>query len=396
MTAQHDPSTTPLGVLDVIAISEGQTPGEAIADSLAVARHAEQAGYGRYWLTEHHLNEGIAGSAITTLLPVFAERTERIRIGTAATLLGNYHLVQVAEAFGALSALYPGRIDLGLGRSGSIPAVSPESAAAPLVPAPDDRANLDAPQGNRIVDGLVVPPKRDLFQGLRKRFALSQRLFRRTAGDTAGLEEAVAELRALFAGTSVDEDAGPYVAPPANGARPELWVHGSSAGISARVAGRLGLPFGSNYHVSPATTLEAVAEYRRHFRPSEGLREPYVIVAADALAADTESEARRLAEGYGHWVASIRAPEGRGAIPYPDPERAAAQPLSPAELERVRDRLDTRFTGAPEQVVEGLSTLRRVTGADELLVTTTAHAVADRVRSFELLAEAWSRTPAVG
>jgi alkanesulfonate monooxygenase SsuD/methylene tetrahydromethanopterin reductase-like flavin-dependent oxidoreductase (luciferase family) len=134
--------------------------------------------------------------------------------------------------------------------------------------------------------------------------------------------------------------------------------------------------------------LESVAEYRAHFEPSESLARPYVAVSADVLVAPTASETAVLGAGFGAWVHSIRS--GKGAIPYPAPEDAAGlPPLDPAERDLVRDRLDTRFVGDPAHVASGLRTLQRVTGADELLVTTIAHSQAHRIRSQELLAEAW-------
>jgi alkanesulfonate monooxygenase SsuD/methylene tetrahydromethanopterin reductase-like flavin-dependent oxidoreductase (luciferase family) len=140
--------------------------------------------------------------------------------------------------------------------------------------------------------------------------------------------------------------------------------------------------------VAPAAVLESVGEYRSHFKASATLAKPYVAVSADVVVAETESRARTIAAGYADWVHSIRT--GRGAIPYPAPEDAARLPeLQPAEAELVQDRLDTRFVGDPAQVAEGLRTLQRATGANELLVTTITHDQADRIRSQELLARAW-------
>jgi luciferase family oxidoreductase group 1 len=155
------------------------------------------------------------------------------------------------------------------------------------------------------------------------------------------------------------------------------------------VAGERGLPFAANYHVSPASVLEAVEAYREAFKPSAWLAEPYVVVSADAVVAEDEATARELASPYALWVRSIRT--GAGAMRFATPAEAAAHPWTDADRELVRDRVDTQFTGTPEQVAERLRVLRRVTGADELLVTTITHDHDDRVRSYELLAEAWNR-----
>jgi alkanesulfonate monooxygenase SsuD/methylene tetrahydromethanopterin reductase-like flavin-dependent oxidoreductase (luciferase family) len=153
------------------------------------------------------------------------------------------------------------------------------------------------------------------------------------------------------------------------------------------VAGALGLPFAANYHVSPATTLEAAEGYRAAFRPSSFLSSPHVMVSADAVVAPTDDEAHELAAGYGLWVRSIRS--GAGAMRFPAPETAARFSWSPADRELVEDRVSTQFVGSPETVAKHLRVLQEATGADELLVTAVTHQHADRVRSFELLAREW-------
>lgn len=381
MTADAAPRA-PLSVLDVVPIAAGSTPAQAVRNAVDLAQQAERLGYARHWLTEHHLNEGIAGSQPHVLLAALAHATEGIRLGTAATLVGNYQLPQIAESFGVLDALAPGRVDLGLGRSGSIPAATPEQAeAAGAAPVPA--------RGDHVVEGIVFPAPRTPNWFGSDRFELTRELFGRTAGDTSDFDAVVDTLLELFAGTSTDPRVGRYVAPPAAGAHPQLWLHGSSAGISARVAGEHGLPFGSNYHTAPSNSLDAITEYRRHFRPSRWLDEPYVIVSADVVVADDAATAEHLGLGYTQWVHSIRDRRSTGAIAYPTPEEAAAAPLDDQAQAIVRDRQITRFVGAPEQIVERLAALQRVTGADELLITTIVHDHALRVRSYELLAEAW-------
>ena len=164
-------------------------------------------------------------------------------------------------------------------------------------------------------------------------------------------------------------------------------VFGSSAGQSAQVAGERGLAFAANYHVSPGTVLEAIDAYRAAFRPSDRLATPHVIVSADVVVADDDATARHLAAPYGLWVRSIRT--GQGATPFPSPGEAADHDWTAEDRELVADRVATQFVGSPATVVEQLRTLQRVTGADELVVTTITHDHADRVRSAGLLAEAW-------
>ena len=176
---------------------------------------------------------------------------------------------------------------------------------------------------------------------------------------------------------------------PGEGADLQVWVLGSSGGESAQVAGEHGLRFAANYHVSPGTVLDATAGYREAFRPSATLDRPYVAVSADVVVAPDAAEARELAAGYGPWVRSIRTAEG--AIEFPTPAQARARPWTDADRALVADRVDTQFVGTPSRVADQLEILRDATGADELVVTTITHDHADRVRSFRLLAEEWSR-----
>jgi luciferase family oxidoreductase group 1 len=167
----------------------------------------------------------------------------------------------------------------------------------------------------------------------------------------------------------------------------EVWVLGSSAGESATAAGKLGLRFAANYHVSPATVLEAVDAYRQAFIASTDLDRPYVAVSADVVVGHDDESARRLATGYGLWVRSIR--RGEGAIAFPTPQEAARHEWSSDDRALVADRVDTQFVGSPETVAAGLDRLQEATGADELVITTITHDHADRVRSYELLAKEW-------
>ncbi|WOF23173.1 LLM class flavin-dependent oxidoreductase [Microbacterium betulae] len=360
----------PLSVLDLSAFGTGQTPADGLRSTIELAQRAEALGYARFWLAEHHLNPGISGAAPHVLLPLVAAATETIRVGTAATIVGNYAPLQVVEAAGVVSALHPGRVDLGIGRSGS--GRTPPDPDAPARP-------------ERTVNGLLLPAPRP-FPVDSSRFLAQARLLRRSPGDADRFEQDVHDILDLVAGTYRAPEGVPVHATPAEGQDIDVWIHGTSDGPSARLAGALGLPFGASYHVAPGTVLDAVEAYRAAFRPGRR-KTPYVTVSVDVVVADTDAEARRLAAGYGRWVHSIRA--GQGAVAFPAPDEALASPLSPDEERLVRDRLDTQLVGSPETVTSRLATLQRVTGADELLVTTVTHDPADRIRSFSLLAEAW-------
>jgi alkanesulfonate monooxygenase SsuD/methylene tetrahydromethanopterin reductase-like flavin-dependent oxidoreductase (luciferase family) len=365
----------PLSILDLSPFGSGQTPADGLRASIDLARHAEDLGYHRYWLAEHHLNPGVSGSAPHVLLAAIAAATDHIRIGTAATIIGNYTPLQVVEAAGVVSALHPGRFDLGIGRSGG--RSSSEQSHAASTPA------------DRVIDGLVIPsPVPFAFDA--PRFAAQARLLRRGDGAPDQFEQDVLDILALIAGTYVPPEGVPIHATPAEGEDIEVWIHGSTAGPSARLAGTLGLPFGANYHVAPFFVLEAVEAYRAAFVPSHlpgRLAEPRVTVSVDVVVAPTDAQARELAAGYPAWVHSIRA--GQGAIPYPTVAEAAARRLDEQALRAVHDRVVTQFVGSPATVAERLDTLQRVTGADELLVTTITHDPEDRVRSYELLAAEW-------
>ncbi|WFR68727.1 LLM class flavin-dependent oxidoreductase [Curtobacterium flaccumfaciens] len=353
-------------------VSAGSTAAQALHHSIDLAQHAERAGYARYWLAEHHLNPGVAGSAPNVVIGAVAAATSTIRVGSAATLVGNVRGLQIAETFGTLAALYGPRIDLGLGRSG---------APAPGTPKPPSLA----PRADEVVDGLLIPAPFDFRISPRSRFALQGELLGRVPGDVERFEDDLELIRELLAGTW-SRDGAVVEAPPAAGTPIELWIHGSTGGASARAAGVLGLPYGANYHTSPGTVLASVEAYRDAFRPGV-LDAPHVIVSADVVVGRSAEEAEDLAQGYGQWVHSIRS--GAGAIEYPTPDQARATPLSDEATEAVADRIATRFVGDAARVADGLETLRRVTAADELLVTTITHDHAARVRSYELLATEW-------
>ncbi|MEV5791389.1 LLM class flavin-dependent oxidoreductase [Streptomyces sp. NBC_00715] len=370
-------SDIPLGVLDLVPIPSGSTATEALRNSVDLARRAEELGYARYWFAEHHLNPGVAGTSPAVLLALTASATSTIRLGSGAVQLGHRTALSTVEEFGLIDALHPGRLDLGLGRSGGAP---PGGAAA-------------RPTTTPVVDGLTpnglrIPP-RFSFEHLlgSPRVALQRTLLQQPKAVSQEYGEQIDDVLALLAGTYRSADGAEAHVVPGEGADLQLWILGSSGGVSAEVAGRNGLRFAANYHVSPATVLEAAEGYRAAFRPSDVLDKPYVSVSADVVVAEDDARARELATGYGLWVRSIRNAEG--AIPFPTPDEARAHVWSAADRALVQDRLDTQFVGSPGRVADRLAQLQEATGADELLITTITHDHADRVRSYALLAEEW-------
>jgi luciferase family oxidoreductase group 1 len=336
----------PLSVLDLAPVGQGSTPADALGASLDVVRAAERLGYHRYWVAEHHNMPGIASSAPAVLLAHAATVTTSIRVGSGGVMLPNHAPLVVAEQFGMLEALHPDRVDLGIGRA---PGTDPVTAHAL----------------RRTADPLSVED------------------FPRHFG----------ELLSFFDGQF--PDGHPYrsiTAVPGLGYRPEVWLLGSSD-FSARLAGYLGLPFSFAHHFSAANTLPAIAAYRASFRPSAVLDEPYVMVAANVLCADTADRARWLA-GPGA-LSIVRLRQGRPG-PIPSPEEAAAYTFTPAEKEVVRAWTAAHVVGTPDDVVAGLDDLVERTGADEVMLAGMAHSPADRLRSLELVAEAWRLTPTGG
>lgn len=374
-------TTVPLSVLDLSPIPSGSTPGQALRNTVDLARRAEAAGYARYWLAEHHLATGVAGVSPALVVQLVAAATERIRVGSGAVQLGHRTPLSVVEEFGLLDALFPGRIDLGIGRTGIR---IPKGGGTPLAPPPRRTEDVWTPEG------LLLPPPYDITRllgsPLLKRY---QQFVQYPGSEVPDYREQVDQIQALIRGDLRTPDGLEAHALPGEGADLQLWVLGSSPGSSAQAAGALGLPFGANYHVSPAAVVEAVDAYRKAFVPSDVRAEPHVLVSADVVVAEDDATARRLASPYGLWVHSIRS--GRGAIPFPTPEEAEAHIWTDEERALVDDRVRTQFAGSPDTVTEKLRVLQRATGADELLVTTITHDHADRVRSLELLAQAWAR-----
>jgi alkanesulfonate monooxygenase SsuD/methylene tetrahydromethanopterin reductase-like flavin-dependent oxidoreductase (luciferase family) len=370
-------AAVPLAVLDLVPISSGSTATQALRNSIDLARAAERFGYARYWFAEHHLNPGVAGTSPAVVLALTAAATSTIRIGSGAVQMGHRTALSTVEEFGLIDALHPGRLDLGLGRSGGGPRVGGPAAAPP-------------PGNVRLPNGLLIPPRFSPAHLLgTPRFQMQKTLLQLPGAEPQNYTEQVGDILALLAGTYKSAEGAEAHVVPGEGADVQIWILGSSGGESAEVAGANGLRFAANYHVSPATVIKAVEGYRAAFRPSADLDRPYVSVSADVVVAADEATARELATGYGLWVRSIRS--GEGAIQFPAPNEARAYTWADADRALVADRVDTQFAGSPGQVADQLEQLREATDADELIVTTITHDHADRVRSYQLLAEEWDR-----
>ncbi|MFJ2838866.1 LLM class flavin-dependent oxidoreductase [Nocardia sp. NPDC087230] len=374
--------TVPLSILDLSPISAGSSAAQAVRNTIELARRAEQWGYHRYWLAEHHF-VSVASSSSLTLLGLVAAATSRIRVGTGAVQVGHHTSASIVEAFGTVDAVAPGRLDVGLGRSGH----RRSQFGAETSTTKGGRPVLDALVGRtEIRDGVVVPPPFDP-RGItdRSKFAASLEALQQPGAQAQDFPEQVADVQALLEGSYIGSNDVALHAVPGEGAEVELWLFGSTAGESAELAGRLGLPFAAAYHVAPGTALDAVEAYRAAFRPSATLAEPHVIVSADVVVAADEDTARHHASTYGHWVHSIRS--GSGACEYLDPDTAA--PLTPDQLRLVEDRLAAQIVGTPDTVAERLRALAELTDASELLITTITHHHTDRLESHRLLADAW-------
>ncbi|MDQ4116418.1 MAG: LLM class flavin-dependent oxidoreductase, partial [Actinomycetota bacterium] len=319
-------------MLDLVPVAAGTTATEALAHSTRLVRRAEELGYHRYWVAEHHAMPGIASSSPPVLVAHLAGASEHIRVGSGGVMLPNHRPLVVAEQFGTLEALHPGRIDLGLGRA---PGTDPRTAAA--------------------------------LRGIRQE--------QLSAND---FPDQLVELAAYFRG---DAD---VPAVPASGNAPALWLLGSS-GYSAKVAGMLGLPFAFAHHFSAENTLPALAIYRENFRPSTMLSEPYALVAAAAFCAETDERARELALPAALQFLRLRLGQPG---PLPSPQDVADVEWSESARRFVDDRQASQIIGAPGTVREGLDALLSGTRADELMITTSMYDGADRQRSYELLAEA--------
>jgi len=325
----------PISVLDLAPIREGGTAAEAFRNSLDLARHVEKWGYERFWLAEHHNIPGIASAATSVVIGHIAGGTSRIRVGAGGIMLPNHAPLMIAEQFGTLASLYPGRIDLGLGR---------------------------APGGDR----------------------MTVRALRRYQGAADSFPSDLLELQGYFrpavAGQAVR-------AIPGEGLDVPIWLLGSSD-FSARLAAELGLPFAFASHFAPDFLLPALALYRENFKPSEALAEPYVMVGVNAFAADTDEEGVRLFTSLQQAFLNLIRGRPGPLLPPVDDIDALWTPAERAQVERM-----TRVSvvGSPETVAGDLDVILDATNADELIFASQIHGHAARLRSFEILARLHQR-----
>jgi luciferase family oxidoreductase group 1 len=330
LTAPPIPS---LSILDLAPIVEGGTVAGALASSLDLARHAEVWGYRRFWLAEHHNSTGIASAATAVVIAHVAAGTEAIRVGAGGVMLPNHAPLVIAEQFGTLAELHPGRIDLGLGR---------------------------APGTDQLT---MLALRRDRHPG----------------ADT--FPQDVLELQAFLG----DPRPGELVrAIPGTGTHVPLWILGSSL-YGAQVAAALGLPYAFASHFAPDALIPALAIYRDRFQPSAQLEEPYAMVAANVVVADDDGEARRLFTSAEQAFTNVlRGRRGRLPPPVDDIESY----WSPEEKAQVSRMLARSFVGSPQTVRAGLAEFADETQADELIVAAAIHDHSARLRSYELLATA--------
>lgn len=331
-----------LSILDLVPVVQGGTPGDALRRSLDLAQHAERFGYTRYWVAEHHNMTGIACSATSVVIGHLAGGTKTIRVGAGGIMLPNHSPLVIAEQFGTLASLYPGRIDLGLGRA----------------PGTDQ---------------------------------LTWRALRRDPEAAERFPQDVLELQALLAPA---QEGQRIQAVPGAGTEVPLWILGSST-FGAQLAAALGLPYGFASHFAPADLLDALQVYRAEFKPSVQQGKPYAMIGATVVAADTDAEAHRQFTTIQQRATNmLRGYRGPAQPPIDDIETY----WTPREKPHVVRMLHVSIVGGPERIREGFSRLIEATKADELMVVCALYDHQARLRSYEILADigrTMNVTPAV-
>jgi len=331
--------TLRLSVLDLSPISSGSDAGEALRNTLDLARLADRLGYTRYWLAEHHNTAFIASAAPEVMIAHVAQVTERMRVGSGGVMLPNHAPLKVAETFRTLEALHPGRIDLGLGRA---PGTDPVTALALR----------------------------------RSRGAVSANDF----------PELLGELMAFFTGEfPANHPFRRVTAIPTGVPTPEIWLLGSS-GFSAQLAAREGMAFAFAHHINPGPAVEALRVYRETFQPSEYLQEPMALLATSVIVAETDERADELARPMD--LTRLFLEQGR-LVPLPTIEEATNYPYSDFEREHIQANRARAFIGSAGTVREKLTSFAQQAGVDEIMAMTMVHDHQDRRRSYELLAEAF-------
>lgn len=320
----------PFSVLDLAPIVEGATAGDAFARSLALAKAVEQMGYKRVWYAEHHNMENIASSATSILIGYIAAGTEKIIVGSGGIMLPNHAPLIIAEQFGTLESLFPGRIDLGLGRA----------------PGTDQLTSRALRRYNQAVDGFPSD---------------------------------VVELRDYFTG---EVTGSPVKAIPGRGLNVPIWLLGSST-FSAQLAGILGMPFAFASHFAPAHLKEALKIYRDQFKPSESLKEPYALACVNVIAAPQEVEATRLATSFFQMARGIITNERKPLQPPVDSMKGI---WSEYEEAAVMHMMEYAFIGDPAGIHTQLEAFLEMTQVDELMITTHVYDNQARIRSYELIA----------
>jgi luciferase family oxidoreductase group 1 len=321
-----------LSVLDLAPIIEGGDAAQSFRNSLDLAQHAERWGYTRFWLAEHHSMPGIASAATAVVIGHVAAGTSSIRVGAGGIMLPNHSPLVIAEQFGTLASLFPGRIDLGLGR---------------------------APGSDQ----------------------LTVRALRRSPTAADSFPQDVLELMSYFEPATPDQLVR---AVPGAGLDVPIWILGSSL-FGAQLAATLGLPFAFASHFAPAMMMQAIELYRAQFKPSEQLQRPYVMLGVNVFAADTDDEARLLFTSLQQAFVNLRRGRPGPLLP---PMEGFEEQLTPMDRLMLGDALACSVVGSPEVVRRGLAAFVERTGADELMVTAQIFDHAARLRSFEITASA--------